>query len=353
MRRGGCQPRVAELEDVDRRELRHAGEPSFLATGTAIQSHAPMPARRRLHLLVLLQIAQNCAAASKSAAGTTPCSSAFPGDLKVEACGSFCKEAKSKDHCPRCQCRACPFCAPATKGSACASGLAGDSSTADCSDFCAAAGDAGCAYCKCRACSSCLNVALPAPPKPAPKAKKEHPPKGGAPAPPSILGQPCSSTFPGDLKTASCAKFCMAESAKAHCPRCQCKACPFCTFDKHGKLIKDATTSGAPVNKLADKTAIAHFHRDPTRFDYYCAKASCNPWCNKENSHFHCKKCECKACDFCAAQKCEEPKCDLFCDPTFAKAHCGKCKCKFCKFCEGAPNFADSSSSLRKQDWRR
>ena len=102
-----------------------------------------MPARRRLHLLVLLQIAQNCAAASKVAAGTTPCSSAFPGDLKVEACGGFCKEAKSKDHCPRCQCRACPFCAPAKKGSTCASGLAGDSSTADCSDFCAAAGDAG------------------------------------------------------------------------------------------------------------------------------------------------------------------------------------------------------------------
>ena len=71
-----------------------------------------MPTRRGLHLLVLLQIAQNCAAASKSAAGTTPCSSAFPGDLKVEACGGFCKEAKSKDHCPRCQCRACPFCAP-------------------------------------------------------------------------------------------------------------------------------------------------------------------------------------------------------------------------------------------------
>ena len=42
---------------------------------------------------------------------STPCSSGFKGDLTRTACGNFCEEPRSSDHCHWCKCRDCSFCA--------------------------------------------------------------------------------------------------------------------------------------------------------------------------------------------------------------------------------------------------
>ena len=84
---------------------------------------------RLLPLWLLLPAASPAAATSGA-----PCTSGFPGDLKVESCAKFCSEKSLGAHCPRCQCKACPFCvasAPRAKSpppppAVCSSGLSGD-----------------------------------------------------------------------------------------------------------------------------------------------------------------------------------------------------------------------------------
>ena len=43
------------------------------------------------------------------------------------------------------------------------------------------------------------------------------------------IGANCSSAFKGDTKSAQCLGPCSAKFARAHCMRCKCRACQFCT----------------------------------------------------------------------------------------------------------------------------
>ena len=184
----------------------------------------------------------------------------------------------------------------------------------------------------------------------------------------TTTGAACSSTFPGDIKVESCAKFCSEKSAGAHCPRCQCRSCSFCSGTSKAKAPPPppaACASGlAGDHKVescskfcTEKNAATHCARcdcrscpfcqafsktggsksgghgsksssalvlptpkAPGAFDYYCAKASCDKFCSAEHHAHHCFDCRCKACDFCASTKCDAPACDAFCDPAFKKA---------------------------------
>ncbi|KAL1521891.1 hypothetical protein AB1Y20_021542 [Prymnesium parvum] len=198
-----------------------------------------------------------------------------------------------------------------------------------------------------------------------------------ASGPPARVG--CSSSLKGDLKYEACAPFCLEVSAAKHCLRCQCKACAFCTQAPAAKKAAATTTAAATSGggsgggsggasggasgggsggasgggsggsasggsprgvkeaRGGSRTpAVASAKSSAPRFDYFCAKASCEQWCNTDLKHHHCQDCKCKACEMCKPFKCEQPACDSFCDPAFKRYHCDKCKCRKCKFCAPA-----------------
>ena len=205
------------------------------------------------HLLVLLAAAPDIAAATTGAA----CSSTFPGDLKVESCANFCSEKSAGAHCPRCQCRACSFCGGASKSK--------------------------------------------------------------APPPPPAA---CASGLAGDHKVESCSKFCAEKTAANHCPRCDCRSCPFCQALSNKGGSKSGSHGGGSGSHggKGSSSLVLPTSKAPGAFDFYCAKASCDKFCSAEQRGHHCLDCKCKACDFCASTKCDAPACDAFCDPSFKKA---------------------------------
>ena len=212
------------------------------------------------HLFVLLATAPDIAAGAAAATGAA-CSSSFPGDLKVESCAKFCAEKSAGAHCPRCQCRACSFCSGASKSK--------------------------------------------------------------APPPPPAA---CESGLAGDHKVESCSKFCTEKSAASHCPRCDCRSCPFCqALSKKGGSKSGGhggSSSGGSHGGKGSSSLVLPTSKAPGAFDFYCSKASCDKFCSAEQRGHHCFDCKCKACDFCASTKCDAPACDAFCDPSFKKAQC-------------------------------
>jgi hypothetical protein len=206
-------------------------------------------------MAALLAIAATLAATSGKA-----CASTFAGDSKVETCASFCSANSLKAHCPRCKCKACDFCAslpppaPAPKPlkpKACSSGLAGDSSVTDCHQYvCDQAGDNACAYCQCKHCSKCVTHAANVAKK---KSKgKSSDENGSDPSVPTTkLGK--SSTSGGGHHAS---KSTVSSTTPGTSP---------------------AVVVGAQQSKFFGK-----------RFDFYCTKASCDPWCRKEFAHHQC-----------------------------------------------------------------
>ena len=142
-------------------------------------------------------------------------------------------------------------------------------------------------------------------------------------AAPPASARACSSGLTGDFKYEACASFCSPAAAATHCKRCQCRACGLCAHPP------PPPQSRTPASASASASAAAA----SGRFDHYCPKARCDPFCSKSYARFHCNDCKCKACDFCAAYKCVQPKCDEWCNAQFKKFHCGKCSCRSCKFC--------------------
>ena len=66
------------------------------------------PAMHRGCAAVLSLLA--CACASDETTPKKACSSSLKGDFQFEACGAFCKQAKSGNHCKFCKCKSCTFC---------------------------------------------------------------------------------------------------------------------------------------------------------------------------------------------------------------------------------------------------
>eukprot|EP00965_Chrysotila_dentata_P101845 3362140-Pleurochrysis_carterae.AAC.1 len=142
-----------------------------------------------------------------------------------------------------------------------------------------------------------------------------------------MAGAPCSSGLRGDLPTETCAPFCTATAATAHCKRCQCKACDFCHMREQNERLKEeqahktsSTKQGkgnARSSSQHDSIKVSHTEssdgdhksslkhsiskqstsQQPAmsnelgsmqRFDYYCEQAGCDSWCSADFQHWHC-----------------------------------------------------------------
>ena len=200
----------------------------------------------------------------------------------------------------------------------------------DCHQFvCDGAGDTACAYCKCKTCAKCKSTASK-------KKKGDEAASGHGIKSTAITGaagsshhvhvknskgsSSSSSDSGGDsIGTVSGSQEASAGASKASGGKSSKSG------GKGGKSSDAITSSGSTSPAGA---VIGGKQSSAKRFDFYCAKASCEKFCNKEYAHHHCSDCKCKACSFCASYKCEQPTCDSWCDPAYKKFHCGKCKCR-------------------------
>ena len=116
------------------------------------------------------------------------------------------------------------------------------------------------------------------PPEPAPKHAPE--PAGGFRL---DRGTEClSNATSKDTPTAQCYDGCQEKFARAHCGRCRCRACNFCPPPPGNSRM------------ALDSSCLSDFTLDvPT--------AQCATFCVEKFALVHCKRCRCRACDFCPA----------------------------------------------------
>jgi len=153
-----------------------------------------------------------CARAADDPTPKKACSSSLKGDFLFEACGAFCKQAKSGNHCKYCKCKSCTFCA------------AGASTSAP------------------PALSPPSRRNAPPPPRWPKKMKKG---RGGNSS--AAKKTKCESSLKGDLPFMACGSFCKAARAGNHCTFCKCRTCPYCTADGKQNEGYVATPSSTPL----------------------------------------------------------------------------------------------------------
>ena len=213
------------------------------------------------------------------------CAPSAKDDGKVEACKSYCQDKHASAHCPRCDCKACGFCsavAIAAKSAASAASAAAamaapvlpftpavtclpfnndDLKFESCAMWCKPEHRSShCSLCACKTCNFCGGIASPTG-------------GGGQRSPVSSIaaGKACASVSPDDGKVEACKSYCQERHASAHCPRCDCQACGFCS----------ARQVCSPHN--AADTSVE----------------SCEGFCLETRSKDHCPLCRCKRCSFC------------------------------------------------------
>jgi len=110
--------------------------------------------------------------------------------------------------------------APTEQGTGtCSSGLSGDTNEVGCAAFCKADKASNhCRFCKCRTCGFCASLL---------SASRAAAPGSTAPGS-AALHLPCKSKETGDFSYKTCAPFCQAGKAGAHCLYCKCADCHYC-----------------------------------------------------------------------------------------------------------------------------
>ena len=156
-----------------------------------------------------------------------------------------------------------------------------------------------------------------------------------------------------------------AQPVTCLCGALRCSSEPYATASHmlFAPLLLGATPSSAVLAEGAPCTAILNGDRGP---------ATCASFCLAKDSQFHCKRCQCRACAFCAmstsghghhhkphhhksrakASQCKPPivgdtpaapapsdtlACAPWCAPSFATYHCTKCQCQDCQWCKPSP----------------
>ena len=146
-----------------------------------------------------------CACAADDATPKKACTSSLKGDYPFEACGAFCKQAKSGNHCKFCKCKACTFCGASASTTTSAP----------------------------PALSPSLRRSAPPPPRWPKKMMKKG--RGGNSSAKTGGAKPkktkCESGLKGDLPFITCGSFCKAAKAGNHCKFCKCRSCAYCTAD--------------------------------------------------------------------------------------------------------------------------
>ena len=152
----------------------------------------------------------------------------------IEKCQQWCKESYKKDHCKKCDCVSCTFCAgPGPAGTmlpvpqhhkpAPTCGVPGKEAAA-CALWCKEGhASSHCDQCACSQCKFC-NYAPEgsAASQPAPALPKS----AAAPAPVvKHVAGPCTVD---STKKQTCAKWCNPAHSRDHCAKCDCQDCEFC-----------------------------------------------------------------------------------------------------------------------------
>ena len=317
----------------------------------------PAAAASRMTCLAVVTLLFGTVAAKGSSANktaglvktTVSCATNFPGDTKVEACSAFCDVSQARTHCLRCKCKACPFCTE-SKGQATATSMQSPARTSPPSgaskvhhkhhshnssssnSMTTGMGKSG---------SSIMSKGSSSgSSKDSSSTSSQHSSSGGS------KGTSSSSKGTSSSKTDS-------SGIRAGSGGSSSKAAPTAKASFHHHTHKSPSSSSSSSSSSSPSTSATPSSRTATevsstssatpRFDYYCAKASCDRWCNSAFAHHHCNDCKCKACAFCSSYKCEAPTCDKWCDSAFKKFHCTKCKCRKCNFC-ASPSKAASKS---------
>ena len=128
-----------------------------------------------------------------------------------------------------------------------------------------------------------------------------------------VSAESCTSSFPGDTKVAQCAAFCKAKTKSAHCPRCQCKLCDFCSASpplaaaaaKSSVAAAAKSAAAAPSTPLSSSPASAAPAKACASTFFGDAKVeTCAPWCSAKSKTAHCPRCSCRRCDLCGKWCC-------------------------------------------------
>ncbi len=207
------------------------------------------------------------ALAPSAHAAPEKCAPVDTDDVSVFDCQTFCSPTYKHDHCARCQCQQCEWCA-------CSSSHAGDAKHATCAPWCDIAFHrTHCEWCACQGCSWCRE------------------------------GVPCDSFLPDDARVETCEDFCDPYFKDSHCEMCKCKGCDFCDAEaaaaaapSHGGAAPAPTVTPAALSAAARvKTAIVAAAAAPpppscnSGIIGDATEARCESFCNVLGGEAHCK----------------------------------------------------------------
>ena len=165
------------------------------------------------------------------------CTPISKDDLHHESCEGWCKAENKGPHCNACACRRCSFCGKPKITSAvgitgvdqpveCKKTSREDFAYEACSNWCKAEyKSTHCEVCACKACGFC-GAKGPG------DSSSDHPVTAGSKASEmqvGTAGKACASASRDDSSVETCKSYCKKDHAAAHCERCDCKACGFCS----------------------------------------------------------------------------------------------------------------------------
>ncbi len=268
-----------------------------------------------------------------SCSAAQACEPTSARDVAHESCEPWCNTQHQKEHCPTCACRKCPFCKTAqlsessgnvlSAEKACTPLAVDDGKVQACKSYCQERhASTHCKRCDCQSCSFCQRMATAAAATAAPK------PTSMSVHQPPDTGKACVKTDANDLPYEACSKWCKAEHRGSHCHTCACKTCSFCGGDERPGVEQAATVVGGGACTAAsrddghvesckgycsEKHASAHCARCDCKACGFCSiQRSCTPhdaadsaveacegFCLESRPQDHCPLCRCKRCGFC------------------------------------------------------
>ena len=188
------------------------------------------------------------------------CAPISKDDLRHESCEQWCKPEHKGAHCKSCACRSCGFCDASTAAEGrghttpveCAPQNKDDLPYEACTKWCKLTyKDIHCVNCACKQCGFCTATSTPAGTSPAPLGMPTAMQDGQS-------SKQCTPVMRDDASVESCKSYCKRDHSAAHCARCDCKACNFCSATELGECSPfNAADSSVEVGKapLPDQTA--------------------------------------------------------------------------------------------------
>ena len=281
------------------------------------------------------------------------CEPTTPRDISHESCEPWCNSQHHTEHCTTCACKSCGWCgsagggalqpsAAAPKGDACAPVAHDDGKFQSCKGYCQEKhASTHCKRCDCQSCNFCQaagGALAPAAPR-TPASSNNLPPDSG---------RACTRNDANDLPYEACSKWCKPEHRGSHCSACACKSCAFCGgSESPGESIGIITSGGG-----GQCTASSHDDGGVESCKGYCSEKHASAHCTRCDCKA-CGFCSAqRTCSPHDAADSSVEACESFCLAGRAKDHCPLCRCKRCGFCVagGQVRLPTSTALLRSID---